>query len=242
MKKSYLLLLSLIACLSVIGNDTLYFRLSNPWNTVKDPNGQYLRKCVKEKDYYHVWDYNAKNSLVTESYYTDTNFSKKLFCHKYFNEAEGWLEQTRCYSNGRLDGYFVSYDSKGDTTDYDIYKEGTVIKSWSLHPEAEDSVAKALLAMEVEAEFPGGRQRWLDYLGDHLEYPSALKDKNIKGEVLVEFTINIQGKVENVRVVKGRDPLLDKEAIRVIQRSPKWKPAMQNGKKVPAYMNQTIIF
>src|SRR5258708_2682142 len=174
MKKPYLLLLLLITGLSVFGNDTLYFRLSNPWNTVKDPNGQYLRKCVKEKDYYHVWDYNAMNRLVTESYYADTNFSKKLFCHKYFNEDEGWLEQTRCYSEGRLDGYFVNYDNKG--------------------------------------------------------------------EVLVEFTINIQGRVENVKVIKSRDPLLDQEAVRVIQRSPRWKPAMQNGKKVPVYMNQTIIF
>ena len=103
--------------------DTLYFRLSNPINTVKDLNGNYIRKCIKENDYYHVWDYNSTNVLVTESFYSDTNFTRKLFCHKYFNETKGFLEQSRCYQNGRLDGYFVSYNEHGDTTDYDIYQE-----------------------------------------------------------------------------------------------------------------------
>jgi hypothetical protein len=106
-------IVSLICCLSALASDTLYFRLSNPWNTVKDPKGKYLRKCIIENGYCHVWDYNKKNVLVTESFYSDTSFKTKLFCHKYYNEDSGWLVQTRCYLNGRLDGYFVDYDKKG---------------------------------------------------------------------------------------------------------------------------------
>jgi len=97
---------------------------------------------------------------VTESFYADTNFKTKLFCHRYYNEKGGWLEQTRCYVNGRLDGYFVDYDKNGDTTDYDVYKEGEVVRSWSLNPEEKDTVLEAMIKSEVKAEFPGGRQKW----------------------------------------------------------------------------------
>lgn len=120
--------------------------------------------------------------------------------------------------------------------------EGQVIKSWRLHPEEKDTVLEALMKLEVEAEFPGGRQAWLSYLSNNLKYPSSLKEKNIKGEVVVTFTVNVQGRVENVTVIKSLHPELDKEAIRVIQKSPKWKPAMQNNNKVPAYMTQPVIF
>lgn len=221
--------------------DTLFFRLSNPWNTVKDPKGKYLRKCVKEKDCVHVWDYNSKNILVTESIYSDTNFTTKLFCHKYFNETKKYLEQTRCYEGGRLHGYFVSYDEKGDTTDYDIYEHGTAIKSWSLHPEEEAKLVAQLMKNESPAEFPGGEKVWNKYLADNLRMPKALENENIKGELILKFVITITGKVDNVEVVKSLNTLLDTEAVRVIKESPKWRPAKQNGKKVQATRTQPII-
>ncbi len=227
---------------NAFGGDTLYFRLSNPWNTVKDPNGSYIRKCVSENDYYHVWDYNGRNILVTESYYADTTFKKKLLCHKYFNEQNGLLEQTRCYKDGRLNGYFVNYDNKGDTTDYQVYENGDVIRSWSLHPEERDTVLEALVKQEVRPEFAGGREGWINYLSRNLQYPSQLKDSGITGQVILRFTITPKGKIEDVIVVKSLHPLFDKEAIRVISESPKWKPAEQLGKKVQATITQPINF
>lgn len=235
-------ILAVLFCLRASANDTLYFRLSNPWNTKKDNNGKYLRKCVMENNYCHVWDYNERNKLVTESFYADTNFTTKLFCHKYFDEQEGWLTQTRCYLNGRLDGYFVGYDKNGDTTDYDIYKEGEVIKSWRLHPAKDLVDEKTFTMVEFEAEFPGGTPGWLKYLGDNLRYPSSLVGKNIKGQVVVTFTVNAEGRVENVQIKKSLHPEFDKEAMRVIRNSPRWKPALQNNKKVSSYKTQPINF
>jgi TonB family protein len=216
--------------------DTLFFKLSNPWNTVKDANGKYVRKCVKENDYFHVWDYN-RNILVTESFYSDTNFARKLFCHKYFNETKGFLEQSRCYQNGRLHGYFVSYSPNGDTTDYDIYENGSVIKSWSSQPQN----SKPTFVMNEEpAEFPGGQRAWLDFLSSNLQYPDSLQ--NIKGQVLLKFVISPKGTIETVEVIKSLHSILDQEAIRVIRKSPKWKPAKQNGKKVQTIITQPIGF
>ncbi len=240
--KPLIFFLTILSFSDVFGSDTLYFRLSNPINTVKDPNGSYLRKCVLENDYYHVWDYNKKNVLVTESYYADTTFKKKLLCHKYFNEQYGFLEQSRCYKDGRLNGYFVDYDKNGDTTDYQIYESGDLVKSWSLHPEERDTALETLTIQEVRAEFPGGKEGWINYLSRNLRYPSQLKDSGITGQVILRFTITPKGKIEDIIVVKSLHPIFDKEAVRVVSESPKWKAAEQLGKRVQTTITQPINF
>lgn len=232
-----LILLCFLVTEKAFTQDTLYFRLSNPWNTVKSASGEYIRKCIKEADHYHVWDYNKKNLLVTESFYTDTNFTKKLFCHKYYDEKSGLLSQSRCYENGRLHGYFVSYGPQGDTTDFDVYQQGEVVKSWSAKPATEEL---DLVFVEEPAEFPGGRKAWYEYLGENLEYPRSAR--NLKGEVLLKFIISPKGIIETVEVIKSLHPSLDKEAIRVIKKSPRWKPARQNGKQVQTTMTMPIVF
>jgi TonB family protein len=237
--KTPLLLLLLFFCAAALANDTLYFRLSNPWNTVKSPTGKYLRKCLKENDYYHCWDYNSNNILVTESFYADTTFARKLHCHKYFNETKGFLEQTRCYENGRLHGYFVDYNEKGDTTAYQVYENGAVTKEWSSDANENTQVFQMI---ETTAEFPGGRSAWLTYLGDNLNYPKALRKEKISGQVIVKVFVDPTGTVSNVEIVKSLHPLLDEEVIRVIKGSPKWKPATQNGKAVQMTFNQPISF
>ena len=224
---------------SAFANDTLYFRLSNPWNTIKSPAGKYLRKCLKEGDYFHCWDYNGANILVTESYYADTTFVRKLLCHKYFNEAKGFLEQTRCYENGRLHGYFVDYNVKGDTTAYQVYENGAVTKEWSSDIKGNSQVFQMI---ETKAEFPGGRSAWLTYLGDNLRYPKALKKEKIKGQVIVKVLIDPTGTVSKVEIVKSLHPLIDEEVIRVIMGSPKWQPATQNSKSVQMTFTQPISF
>lgn len=206
---------------------------------MKSPTGQYLRKCIKESDYYHCWDYNGRNILVTESFYADTTFGRKLLCHKYFNETKGFLAQTRCYENGRLHGYFVDYNAKGDTTAYQVYENGTVTKEWSSDPTESTQVFKMV---ETTAEFPGGRSAWLSHLSDNLNYPKVLKKEKISGQVVAKVFVDPTGRVSNVEIVKSLHPLLDEEVIRVIKNSPKWKPATQNGEAVQMTFNQPITF
>jgi TonB family protein len=237
--KYVVFILTIFSTTTAIASDTLYFKLSNPWNTVKSSEGKYLRKCVKENDFYHAWDFNSSNQLVVESFYSDTNFTKKLFCHKYFNESKGFLEQTRCYENGRLHGYFVGYNSKGDTTSYQVYDNGALVKSWS--PEGDNSTSTFTMN-EEHAEFPGGRTAWLEYLSDNLKYPKSLKKEKISGQVLAKVFVDANGVVNNVEILKSLHPLLDEEVVRVIKKSPKWKPAKQNGKNVQMTFTQPISF
>lgn len=237
--KTAFFFLTFFVCSTAFGSDTLFFRLSNPWNTVKSPTGKYLRKCIKESDYYHVWDYNNNKIMVTESFYSDTTFTKKLFCHKYFNETTGVLQQSRCYENGRLHGYYVGYSSKGDTTSYQVYDNGAVVKEWSLEPDDDTVVFEKV---EKSAKFPGGSKAWLTYLSENLTYPKELSQQKFSGQVIARINIDKTGSVKEVEILKSLHPLLDEEVIRVIKKSPKWKPAKQNGKNVPMYITQPISF
>ena len=82
-------------------------------------------------------------------------------------------------------------------------------------------------------KFQGGDViKFRKYLATNLRYPKEARDKNISGKVYVQFIVTDQGKVSKVQIVRGVDPLLDKEAIRVVLSSPDWEPGIKNGKKV----------
>lgn len=200
-----------------------------------------MRKAIKEKDYYHVWDFNKENRLVTESFYTDTNFNRKLFCHKYYNEKLGYLSQSRCYENGRLNGYMVNYTEKGDTISYSILRDNEFIKNW---PEqgvningSADSI-KIFERVEKDAMFPGGEAAWRKYIADNLEVPNTRK--RIKGTMYYQFVVGKDGSIEDVQILKSLHPALDEEVRRIMRNSPKWLPAEQGGRKVKAYRKQPI--
>lgn len=76
----------------------------------------------------------------------------------------------------------------------------------------------------------------------YLRYPKEAVDEGIQGKVLVDFVIDEKGDVGNVKVLKGVDPLLDQEAVRVVAASPRWKPARVRGKKVKCEMSMYVEF
>jgi periplasmic protein TonB len=107
---------------------------------------------------------------------------------------------------------------------------------------------------EVEAEpepfvvveempmFPGGEVALLTYLSEHTNYPEVAKENNIQGRVIVRFCVTSKGGVNQVSVLKGVDPELDKEAIRVVGTLPTFKPGKQGGKPVPVWFSVPITF
>jgi TonB family protein len=103
---------------------------------------------------------------------------------------------------------------------------------------------KAMQYEEVDKqpEFPGGEQALMTYLATNCKYPDEAKKKGISGKVFVAYEINKKGKVENVEVKRGANPLLDAEAVRVVSSMPDWTPAEANGKKVRVEMVVPINF
>lgn len=233
-----MLTLALLTVVSSFASDTLIFRMSSFRKSEKSPTGRYQRKCIKEKDYYHCFDYNKSNVLLAESYFTDTNFTTPLRCVKIYHEYEGYLYQSRCYENGKPHGYEVRYTPKGDTAEYRVFKQGEVVKEWQADNEEPHAV---FITVETTAEYPGGREAWKRYLANNIKYPDTLKEK-IKGTVFVKFIVDTDGRLNDIKVLKGLHPLLDAEALRVVQQSVPWRPSRQGGRAVKSVMSLPIQF
>ncbi|MDL2243192.1 energy transducer TonB, partial [Bacteroidales bacterium OttesenSCG-928-K03] len=78
--------------------------------------------------------------------------------------------------------------------------------------------------VDVQPKFPGGEAERLKYLRENVKYPQESKDNNSSGTVYVQFVIEKDGSVSNVKLMRGVDEYIDKEAIRVISEMPKWTP------------------
>lgn len=87
--------------------------------------------------------------------------------------------------------------------------------------------------VESTPQFPGGDVALKAFLLENVKYPQEAQQKGITGEVMVGFRVNEQGKIIDPQIVTGIDPLLDKEALRVVKMMPAWTPARQRGKAVP---------
>lgn len=97
-----------------------------------------------------------------------------------------------------------------------------------------------MVVIEKMPMFPGGEEAMQAWIADNLKFPEdAAKNK---GEVTVSFTVDKTGKVTDVKVIKSSDPLLDKEAIRVVKSMPEWKPGSQNGTNVNVNMLVDVKF
>ena len=101
---------------------------------------------------------------------------------------------------------------------------------------------ETLDVVEVMPEFPGGNKAMMSYLAENIKYPKEAENTGMQGRVIVQFVVNTDGGIEDAKVVRAVDPLLDKEAIRVINAMPKWKPGMQDGKEVRVKYTVPIVF
>ena len=90
--------------------------------------------------------------------------------------------------------------------------------------------------------FPGGDAALSLWFDENLQYPPEAAKKGIQGTVVVSFTVEVDGAIKNVKVVRGKDPLLDKEAVRLMSIMPKWNPGKQNGEPVAVSYTLPIKF
>ena len=89
---------------------------------------------------------------------------------------------------------------------------------------------------EVYPKFPGGPEKMFEFINENLRWPDTEAD--VIGRVVVAFTVEKDGSLSDIKVVKSLDPLFDKEAVRLVKSMPKWKPGMWRGK--PARVHYCI--
>ena len=96
--------------------------------------------------------------------------------------------------------------------------------------------------VENMPDFPGGQAALMQYLAKNIKYPTIAQENGTQGRVIVQFVVNKDGSIVDAKVVRSVDPYLDKEALRVINTMPKWKPGMQRGKPVRVKFTVPVMF
>ena len=121
-----------------------------------------------------------------------------------------------------------SFEIKSEDDNTEIHIEAPVEA-----PVEEEEEEVVFMVVETMPEFPGGQQALFKYLSENVKYPVIAQENGIQGRVICQFTVNKDGSIVDVQVVRsGGDASLDKEAVRVIKSMPKWKPGKQRGKAV----------
>lgn len=96
--------------------------------------------------------------------------------------------------------------------------------------------------IENYPEFPGGHSAFTKFLSRNLKYPGIAVEKGIEGKVLISFIIEKNGRLSNIKILRGIGSGCDEEAIRVLEKSPEWKPGIQNKQKVRVAYTLPINF
>lgn len=96
--------------------------------------------------------------------------------------------------------------------------------------------------VEEMPEFPGGDAALRNFIGQSVKYPTIAQENGIQGKVYVNFVVGKDGSISMAKIARGVDPSLDKEALRVINSLPKWKPGKQGGKPVRVSYTVPINF
>ena len=117
--------------------------------------------------------------------------------------------------------------------------EGKIAYVGGIENEKNDTIEKVfdddhifqIFMVDIKPEFPSG-EAFYDFLKKNIVYPKEAQEKEIQGRVIISFVIEKDGSVTNVTVIRGIEPMLDAEAVRVVKLMPRWKAGERNGKTV----------
>ncbi|HKJ43808.1 MAG TPA: energy transducer TonB [Sunxiuqinia sp.] len=142
----------------------------------------------------------------------------------------------------------VDDDTEFDEPDLDVFdteitNEGIKVNKMVGDRDKENiDDEKVYLSVPEMPEFPGGKKALLHFIATSIDYPVVAVENGIHGTVYVSFVVNNDGMVSNVAVVRGVDPALNHEALRVVNSLPRWKPGRQSGKAVRVAFTVPIKF
>ena len=96
--------------------------------------------------------------------------------------------------------------------------------------------------VEQMPEFPGGNEKMVEFISSNTQYPQEAKEKGVQGRVLVNFVVDTDGSITDVKVMKGIGSGCDEEAVRVVKSMPKWQPGRQRGEVVKVAFTLPFVF
>lgn len=134
-----------------------------------------------------------------------------------------------------------TFDVKGnDDANGEVLKAKEVIAE--PEPPKHEEENKVFDIVEQQPMFPGGPAALMKYLSEHTKYPVVAQENGVQGRVTVQFVVEKDGSISDVHVLRGVDPSLDKEAVRVVKSMPRWTPGKQNGINVRVNYRVPVLF
>ena len=136
-----------------------------------------------------------------------------------------------------VDDSFMNIDDSGDL--------GLEIRDYieEVVEEVVEEEAVPFQLVETKPQFQGGdANAFASWVAKNLEYPEIAKENGVQGRVMLQFTVNADGTISGVKVLRGVDPSLDKEAVRVVSSSPKWTPGRQRDRAVKVSYTFPVLF
>lgn len=134
----------------------------------------------------------------------------------------------------------VNQEGSDDADKFKAVQEQVVVKE--PEPEVKHEEEKIFVAVEQRAQFPGGEAAMMKFLSNNVRYPEAAQQNDVQGKVIVNFVVEKDGSIGHVKIAKGVDKDLDREAMRVVKKMPKWQPGKNNGVAVRSYFNLPVTF
>ncbi|MDE6342932.1 MAG: TonB family protein [Muribaculaceae bacterium] len=133
----------------------------------------------------------------------------------------------------------VNQEGSDDADKFKAVQEAVVVKEPEPVKPKEDEIFQAV---EQPAEFPGGQAALMKWLSSNIHYPEAAQQNDVQGRVIVKFVVEKDGSVSQATILKGVDKDLDKEALRVVNKMPKWQAGKNNGVSVRSYFTLPVGF
>lgn len=116
--------------------------------------------------------------------------------------------------------------------------DGPAVDVTPLEPDS----TRVLMVVEEMPEFPGGMPALSAYMSEHLKYPKEARELRVEGLVLLQFIVEKDGSIGDIKVIRGIGRGCDEEAVRVVQQLPTWKPGQHSGKPVRVQFSLPIRF
>ncbi len=133
----------------------------------------------------------------------------------------------------------VNQEGSDDADKFKAVQEAVVVKEPEPVKPKEEEI---FVAVEQQAEFPGGMPALMKWLSSNIRYPEAAQQNDVQGKVIVKFVVEKDGSVSQATILKGVDKDLDKEALRVVNKMPKWQAGKNNGVAVRSYFTLPVSF
>ncbi len=223
--------------------DTIYSYFDKDWKEIESTEEYtYYRKAYKTESLWTVNDYFSSGQIQMKAQFSDSEFEiYEGICSWYFRT--GKIARKGSYQNGKRNGKWQINDATCVVESYGNYKNGERTGTWNyvwnnnysgsrifdkdsiIHAEYYKNGKPIKEYPSREAQYPGGYEKMYQFLYSTIEYPKLARNAGIQGRVFVEFVVDENGNVKNVRLIKGIGGGCDEQALEAVRSLPKWTPA-----------------